>query len=143
MTNISEPSKFLINLTKFQTVLTRRLDSALGGLGLNEFVVLYELTQAKGSLRRIDLAEKIGLTASGITRMLLPMEKIGLIKREANENDARSSLVVITTSGTRMFEEGLDRMEIFCDDNFLKNDQNKFLEIIGSIEFFTNVIRIK
>ena len=136
MTNISE-------LTKFQTVLTRRLDSALGGLGLNEFVVLYELTQAKCSLRRIDLAEKIGLTASGITRMLLPMEKIGLIKREANENDARSSLVVITTSGTRMFEEGLDRMEIFCDDNFLKNDQNKFLEIIGSIEFFTNVIRIK
>lgn len=105
-------------MTKVQTVLTRRLDAGLGGLSLNEFIILFELSQADGKLRRIDLAERIGLTASGVTRLLLPMEKIGLIKREANKEDARSSFVVMASGGKRKFEEGLERAEIFCEDNF-------------------------
>lgn len=105
-------------MAKFQMVMSRRLDSALGGLGLSEFIILLELSQADGKLRRIDLAERIGLTASGITRLLLPMEKIGLVKREVNERDARSSFVIMTTGGKRKLEEGLERAEIFCDDTF-------------------------
>ena len=45
------------------------------------------------SLKRIDLAEQVGLSASGVTRMLLPMEKIGLISKEEGARDARVSLV--------------------------------------------------
>ncbi len=106
-------------MAKSQAVISRRLDSALGGLGLNEFIILFELSRADGKLRRIDLAERVGLTASGVTRLLLPMEKIGLIKREQNENDARSSFVALTSSGKRKFDEGLERAEIFCEDVFL------------------------
>lgn len=139
MKKYSEAVKFLINMTKVQTVLTRRLDAALGGVSLNEFIILYELAAADGKLRRIDLAERVGLTASGVTRLLLPMEKIGLVKREANKDDARSSLVVLASGGKRKFEEALERAEIFCEDNLPEDKEgnlqelSKFLKRVGGL----------
>jgi DNA-binding MarR family transcriptional regulator len=104
-------------MAKFQTELNRRLDSRLGGIGFNELIILYHLSQADDhKMRRVDLAEKIGLTASGVTRLLLPMEKIGLIKREANEQDARVSYVVLAPGGKTKLTEGLERAEIFCEE---------------------------
>jgi DNA-binding MarR family transcriptional regulator len=76
------------------------------GIGFTDFVILYLLSQAAGGrMRRIDLAEKVGITASGVTRILLPMEKTGLVTREAAERDARVSFVVLTEGGRRIFEE--------------------------------------
>jgi len=96
-----------MNLAKVQAVISRRFDGlSMHGIGFNDFMILYLLQQSPGQkMRRIDLAEKIGLTASGVTRMLLPMEKTGLITREANERDARVSYVVLTEAGKRVFEE--------------------------------------
>jgi DNA-binding MarR family transcriptional regulator len=75
---------FFLEITKFQTRLSRRLDSGLNGISLNEFIIMYHLSQnTDGKMRRIDLADKLGLTASGITRLLLPMEKIGLMYDES------------------------------------------------------------
>ena len=34
------------------------------------------------SMRRVDLAQSLGLTASGETRLVAPMEKIGLIQKK-------------------------------------------------------------
>ena len=62
-------------------------------------------------MRRIDLAEELGMTPSGITRSLLPMEKIGLVYREPNLQDARSSYVGITESGSRLLHEAQTRLE--------------------------------
>jgi DNA-binding MarR family transcriptional regulator len=88
--------EFFLTLAKTQAVLGRRFDGKLSGLGLSEFMILYHLSVAKNEkLRRVDLAEKIGLTASGVTRILLPMEKIGLIKREINKQDARVSYTIL------------------------------------------------
>lgn len=96
-----------MNLAKVQAVISRRFDRLnIHGIGFNDFMILYLLQQsAAGKMRRIDLADQIGLTASGITRMLLPMEKIGLVAREANERDARVSYVVLTSAGKQLFEE--------------------------------------
>lgn len=115
MENINSSVEFFINSAKFQTKLTRRLDCYLGGIGFNEFIILYHLSQSEEQkMRRIDLAEKIGLTASGVTRLLLPMEKIGLIKRESNPRDARVSYVVITSAGkTKLAEERIRAEALF------------------------------
>lgn len=67
-------------------------------------------------MRRIDLADAIGLTASGITRLLLPMEKIGLVKRESHDGDARVSYVSITPAGKTKLLEAIERAEIFSAD---------------------------
>ena len=117
MTKINSTVNFFLEMTKFQTKLSRRLDSGLNGISLNEFIIMYHLNQnPDGKMRRTDLADKIGLTASGITRLLLPMEKIGLISRESDEGDARVSYVVLARGGKTKFTEGLDRLEIFGED---------------------------
>jgi len=54
-------------------------------------------------MRRIDLANNIGLTASGVTRIVSPMVKIGLVEKEVNQRDARVSLVKLTTAGKEMY----------------------------------------
>ncbi|MBB5646155.1 MarR family winged helix-turn-helix transcriptional regulator [Pedobacter cryoconitis] len=104
---INHALKTLMNLSKVQAVISRRFDRLnIHGIGFNDFMILYLLQQSTDAkMRRIDLAEQIGLTASGITRMLLPMEKIGLVAREANERDARVSYVVLTSAGKQLFED--------------------------------------
>lgn len=116
-TTISPSLQFFLNLSKLQAVMNRRFDSGLGGLGLNEFIILLHLDQApETKIRRIDLAEKIGLTASGVTRILLPMEKVGLVTKEVNEHDARVSLVALAPGGKRRLEETLERAELLSNE---------------------------
>lgn len=69
-------------------------------------MILYILSNAPGNrLKRIDLAENTGLTASGITRIILPMEKMGLVEKENSNRDARVSYVKLTSAGQRIFTE--------------------------------------
>lgn len=117
MTNLSPKLKFFLNLAKIHSVITRKFDSALRGIGLTDFIILYHLSQARDEkLRRSDLAEKAGLTASGITRLLAPMEKIGLVKRETDQSDARVSYVVLGKGGKARLMESLDDAEILSDN---------------------------
>lgn len=117
MGKISSSLEFLIGISKFQTTVSRRLDSALNGISMNELIIMHYLSQTEEQkMRRIDLAERLGLTASGITRLLLPMEKIGLVKKEANDRDARVSFVKLAPGGKIKLKEGLERAEIFCED---------------------------
>lgn len=105
-----QPLDLFLNLAKTQALLSRRFDNGLGGLGFNEFIILFHLDQApEKKLSRIELAQKLGLTASGITRLLLPMEKIGLIGKETHASDARISLVLLAPGGRRKLNEGLER----------------------------------
>lgn len=56
-------------------------------------------------MRRIDLAEQVGLSASGVTRLLNPMEKNHLVQKESNPRDARVSLVKLTNTGEQLLAE--------------------------------------
>ncbi|UPK69086.1 MarR family winged helix-turn-helix transcriptional regulator [Chitinophaga filiformis] len=107
MSTINHSLKLLMNLAKMQAIMSRKFDGlSVHGIGFSDFMILYLLQQAPGErLRRTDLAEKVGLTASGITRMLLPMEKTGLVSRESSERDARVSYAVLTPAGRRVYEE--------------------------------------
>ena len=98
-----------MNLTKINAILSRRFDRlSVHGISFNDFMILYLLSQhSDEKMRRVDLAEKIGLTSSGVTRMLVPMEKTGLVKREASQRDARVSYVMLTPAGRLVFEEAL------------------------------------
>lgn len=117
MTKTNPTINFFLEIAKFQTKIGRRLDSGLNGISLNEFIIMYHLSQNPGNkMRRVDLADKLGLTASGITRLLLPMEKIGLVGREADKNDARVSYVVLARGGQTKLTEGLERLEIFGEE---------------------------
>ena len=112
MTTITPSLKLFLNLATVQAVMSRRFDGRLGSLGLTEFLILFHLARAKdGKMRRIDLAESIGLTASGVTRLLAPMEKIGLVKREKNTADARVSFVTLASGGRSALENAIENAE--------------------------------
>jgi DNA-binding MarR family transcriptional regulator len=102
----SSSLEFCLRLTRAYAVLTRRLDNTLAnlhGLSFGDFMVLYHLQRAAGArLRRIDLAERLGLTASGVTRTLLPLEKLGLVAREPDPRDARVGYAILTKAGQRL-----------------------------------------
>jgi DNA-binding MarR family transcriptional regulator len=97
-------------------VLSRRIDGRLGslhGISFADFAILLQLGRAPGGrLRRIDLAEQLGLTASAVTRALIPLEKIGMVSRESDSSDARVSYASLTVAGRRVLEESLESAEM-------------------------------
>lgn len=133
---ISSELLLLMNINKLQSVISRKFDAlSVHGLGLNDFMILYLLsTSSESRMRRIDLAEKIGITASGVTRLLNPLEKIGLVGRETNERDARVSYVVITPNGKKIFEEAMRSAENITK-GILPPKKNKSLRTVSDFLF--------
>jgi DNA-binding MarR family transcriptional regulator len=76
------------------------------GLTLNDYEVLLHLSHADGGrLRRVDLAERVILTASGITRLLEGLERAGLVRKENCASDARVTYAKITPDGRAKLRE--------------------------------------
>ena len=102
--NAADPGlEFCVRLSRAYAALTRRLDSVLSslhGLSFSDVMILYHLERAPGGrLRRVDLAERLGLTASGVTRSLIPLEKLGLVSRQPDPRDARVGYAMLTDAG--------------------------------------------
>ncbi|MEW2268998.1 MarR family winged helix-turn-helix transcriptional regulator [Streptomyces griseofuscus] len=111
-----------LRLVRVQAALVRRFDARLGGLhgvSLADFTLLLRLGQAPGGrMRRVDLAEALGLTASGVTRALAPLERIGLVTREPDARDARVAYASLTGTGRARLKEMLATAEETAEDLF-------------------------
>ncbi|MFJ3646770.1 MarR family winged helix-turn-helix transcriptional regulator [Streptomyces murinus] len=111
-----------LRLVRAQAALVRRFDARLGGLhgvSLADFTLLLRLGQAPGGrMRRVDLAEALGLTASGVTRALAPLGRIGLVTREPDARDARVAYASLTGTGRARLKEMLATAEETAEDLF-------------------------
>lgn len=56
-------------------------------------------------LSRVELAKRMHVSASTVTRMAAPLEKIGVVSRQADNRDARLAFVVLTASGLEKVNE--------------------------------------
>ena len=85
------------------SAITRELSAQLQrehGLTLNDYEVLLHLSHADGGrLRRVDLAGRVLLTASGITRLLEGLERSGYVCKETCDSDGRVSYAKLTDAG--------------------------------------------
>jgi DNA-binding MarR family transcriptional regulator len=83
--------------------LVRELNAELvaeHGLTLNDYEVLLRLSHAEErAMRRVDLANEVLLTASGITRLLDGLEQSGWVCKRTCDSDARVSYAVLTDAG--------------------------------------------
>ena len=136
----SEHLEFCLRLTRAYSTLTRRLDNSLSnlhGLSFSDFMILYYLGRATESrLRRIDLAERLGVTASGVTRSLMPLEKLGLISREPDPRDARVGYATLTTSGLQLLKYALVSIEPIAKEaiqNISPEKLDEFLVVLGDL----------
>ena len=84
-------------------VLNRELSASLvasHGLTINDYGALLLLSRAdEEGMRRIDLANELQLSPSGITRLLDRLEEQGLVGKGACKEDARVSYAVLTEDG--------------------------------------------
>ena len=107
------------------SAVERKLDHAFSyvrGVSFSEYRLLSTLSKfAPGGLPRVDLANAIGLTASAVCRAIKPLEKLGYVKTERSERDARQSRAVITPAGIEL----------------LQDVQSVFREILGSLPLST------
>jgi DNA-binding MarR family transcriptional regulator len=83
--------------------VTRRLEADLleeHQLPLASYDVLIQLVEAPDRrLRMTELADRVLLSRSGLTRLVDRLEREGLVRREACETDARGLFAVLTDAG--------------------------------------------
>ena len=74
------------------------------GLTINDYEVLLFLSKApERRMRRVDLANSVLVTASGITRILQGLERDGLVASEQCESDRRVTYACLTDDGYERF----------------------------------------
>ena len=98
-----------VGLLRAHAAATRRFNRELmasHGLTINDFEVLVHLAHADdGRLRRVDLAERVLLTASGITRLLDGLERSKLVRKASCAADARVTYAEITPRGRELLSD--------------------------------------
>ena len=105
-------------LLRVQALLSRRLQTHLlseHDLSLGSYDVLVHLAETPGGrLRMNDLADRVMLSRSGLTRLADRLQRDGLINRVSCESDARGLFAVITPAGldrlraaTPTYQEGV------------------------------------
>jgi DNA-binding MarR family transcriptional regulator len=119
--------------------MVKRADSQLSvhGISFTEFSILHRLADAPlQQLSRIELANGVGLSASGVTRILLPLEKIHLVEKAQNARDARVSLVKLTTIGGEIYQDALQTLGYFAQQftaPLTARQQEQLTDLLGRL----------
>jgi DNA-binding MarR family transcriptional regulator len=98
-----------VSFLRGHAALTRALNAELvadHGLTINDYEVLLRLSRAPGrQMKRVELAQSVLLTPSGITRLLDGLEADGWVEKAHCETDARVTYAVLTDAGSRKLYE--------------------------------------
>lgn len=90
-------------MLRAQAQISRRVQADLmdrHDLALGSYEVLMHLGEAPGGrLRMNDLADRVLLSRSGLTRLVDRLQREGLVRRESCVSDARGLYAVLTPAG--------------------------------------------
>lgn len=95
-------------LTEISTGLASRIEEHLGPWHVTgtQLGVLLRLGRSPDErLRMTDLAAQVGLSNSGLTRLVDRLERAGHLHREACPSDRRGSFAVLSEQGRRLLED--------------------------------------
>ncbi len=99
---------------KASTAIARRLQKKLNTSGLNitieQWSVLYHLWKQEG-ISQQELCNATFRDKPSITRLVDNLEKLGLVKRVASENDRRINLIYLTRQAQKLQEETMKLAE--------------------------------
>jgi DNA-binding MarR family transcriptional regulator len=120
---------------------TKQLNAQLvadHGLTLSDYGVLLQLAWAPDRrLRRVDLADKILLTASGITRLLDGLERSGFVERAACDTDRRVVYAVLTERGQAKLREAaathVEQIEALFGQRFEASELEALVTLLGRL----------
>lgn len=105
-----------------QARLEQGFANALGslhGLSLKDTLLLLHVARAEGGrMSRIELARRLSVSPSTVTRTTAPLEKRGMLGRESSAHDARYAYVVLTEAGRRAIGDASATLEKLSNNAF-------------------------
>jgi len=131
-----------VSLLRAYAHVTRQLNTQLTadhGLTISDYEVLLRLARAPDRrLRRVDLAEQVLLTASGITRLLDGLERSGYVERGSCDSDRRVVYAVLTDNGLDKLREAsashVAQIEEYFRSRYEEAELAELNALLGRIE---------
>jgi DNA-binding MarR family transcriptional regulator len=131
-----------VSLVRAYTHVTRELNAQLTGdhgLTISDYEVLLRLSRApERRLRRVDLAQQVLLTASGITRLLDGLERQGFVARAACDSDRRVVYAVLTDDGAAKLRDAskthVAQIEDYFTSRYEAAELTELTALLGRIE---------
>jgi DNA-binding MarR family transcriptional regulator len=130
-----------VRLLRGHSAATRAMSAQLSaehGLTINDYEALLVLARAEqGLIRRVDLAEELLLTASGITRLLDGLERSGWVERATCDSDRRVVYAVLTEAGRAKLEEAsashVAEVRAFFEERYSAEELQQLAELLGRL----------
>src|SRR4051812_49358785 len=98
-----------VRLLRGHAAMRRTLSADLQadhGLTVNDYEALLLLSRADDQqMRRVDLAEGLALTPSGVTRLLDGLQEQGFVEKATCARDARVTYAVLTDAGRAKLDQ--------------------------------------
>jgi len=124
-----------------QAAARRTLEAGLQaahGLTVVGYEALLLLSEApERALRRIDLARGLGLTASGVTRLLDGLERAGLVEKRTCSEDARVTYAVLTDAGAERLERAscshVGSVRALFEERYTDEELETLAELLGRL----------
>lgn len=128
-------------LLRAHAAVTRQLSSELQashGLTINDYEALYLLSVAEGRrLRRVDLAQQLLLTPSGVTRLLEGLEEAGLVERQTCSEDLRVTYAALTDAGAGKLESAscghVGSIRTLFEGHLSRDELDRLAELLGRL----------
>jgi DNA-binding MarR family transcriptional regulator len=130
-----------VRLVRGHAAVTRAMNARLvadHGLTINQYEALLHLARADGRrMRRVDLAERLVLTASGVTRMLDGLEQAGYVDRDACASDRRVTYAVLTETGREKLRTAskshVADIRTFFESRFSSEELDKLVALLDRL----------
>jgi DNA-binding MarR family transcriptional regulator len=140
----TQPSTALdvwVRLLRSHAAITRAFNRDLiaqHGLTVNDYEVLLLLSRAEDCrMRRVDLAEQVLLTASGITRLLDGLQRAGFVEKGTCASDARVTYAVLTEAGHKKVAEAseshLEAVRTLFEERCTSEELDTLAELLGRL----------
>jgi len=130
-----------VRLLRSHAALVRLFNAQLvseHGLTINDYEVLLLLSHAGDArMRRTDLAERVQLTPSGVTRLLDGLERAGLVEKADCASDRRVSYAVLTDAGRERLADAspshLAAIDALFEESFTSGELESLAELLGRL----------
>jgi DNA-binding MarR family transcriptional regulator len=130
-----------INLIRGQSAAVRVINAQLvadHGLTINDYECMLLLARAEGRrMRRVDLAEQLILTASGVTRLLDGLEQEGWVDRAACATDRRVTYAVLTDDGYAKLRDASEShvadLRTFFEARYSSEELEQLAQLLGRL----------
>jgi DNA-binding MarR family transcriptional regulator len=137
-----DEERIWFGLTEVYDALLGALDARLLAehhLSLSMLEALMHVTHAEGGAISVsELAERIRLSPSQVSRIAMDLERRGLVERRRNESDSRSTELAIADAGRALLQQAapayLGTIHAHLFDALNERDVKQLARILGRIE---------